>query len=147
LAAAGPGEAGEIVMKPRHFLSALDHDAVVAAIRDAEKKTTGRIHVFVSHHKTTDPVAAARKHFLRMKMDRTRHRNGVLIFVSPKSHRFAVIGDQGVHEKCGDEFWTRVAAAMTEHFKAEKLTDGLLHAISKAGELLAEKFPHEAAQH
>ncbi|HUB24304.1 MAG TPA: DUF5130 family protein [Tepidisphaeraceae bacterium] len=128
-------------MKPRHFLSAVDDDAILTAIAEAEKKTTGRIHVFVSHHRTDDAVAAAQKHFVQFEMDHTPHRNGVLIYVSPRSHKFAVIGDRAIHEKCGDEFWTSLTAEMTGHFKTGKLTEAILHAIGKAGELLSEKFP------
>jgi uncharacterized membrane protein len=131
-------------MKPRHFLSAIDDQTLLAAIRAADQKTTGRVHVFVSHDKTANPVTAAKKHFLRMKMQRTRHRNGVLIFVVPKSHQFAVIGDEGVHQKCGDEFWTTVTSEMEGFFKAGKLTEALLHGIAKAGQLLAEHFPADA---
>ena len=33
--------------------------------------------------------------------------------------------------------------AMTGHFKRGEFTDGLLHGINRAGELLAAHFPHE----
>jgi uncharacterized membrane protein len=74
-------------------------------------------------------------------MHQTADRNGVLIFVAPRARKFAIIGDSGVHARCGDEFWTKVAAEMTSHFKQENFTAGLLHAIQKAGELLTEHFP------
>lgn len=144
LAAAGRGEAGEANMKLRDFFSAIDDDAIVAAIGQAEQKTSGQIRVFVSHHKVADPVPAAQKHFTRLGMERTRHRNGVLIFVAPKSHTFAIIGDRAVHEKCGNEFWTRVAADMRDYFKMGQWTQAVTHGIAKAGELLAEHFPREA---
>jgi uncharacterized membrane protein len=38
-------------------------------------------------------------------MQKTRDRNAVLIFVAPRAHKYAVVGDVGVHEKCGEEFW------------------------------------------
>ena len=49
--------------------------------------------------------------------------------------------DTAVHEKCGDPFWTELAAAMTEHFKRGDFTAGLVHGIEHAGVLLAEHFP------
>ena len=75
-------------------------------------------------------------------MANTRERNGVLIFVSPRSQKFAVIGDEGVHTLCGDEFWQALAAEMTGHFKKSDFTQGILHGVRKAGELLAQHFPH-----
>jgi uncharacterized membrane protein len=84
-------------MKPRHFLKQLEHDRIVSAIADAEKNTSGQIRVLVSHRKIDDPVAAAGKEFQRLGLQRTPYRNAALIFVAPRSHRFAVIGDQAVH--------------------------------------------------
>jgi len=124
-------------MHPKHFSKQLQHDAVVAAIRDAEHKTTGEIRVVVNHRHVEEPVAAAQIEFLRLGMDKSRERNGVLIFVAPRSQKFAVIGDEGVHAKCGDEFWKKLADAMASHFRKAEFTPGII----QAGELLAEHFP------
>jgi uncharacterized membrane protein len=122
-------------------LPKIDHPRVVAAIAAAERRTSGEIRVLLARHKAADPVAAAQKHFEHLGMTHTSHRNGVLIFLAPRSRTFAVIGDQGIHEKCGDAFWTELAAAMTEHFKRGDFTAGLVHGIEHAGALLAEHFP------
>ena len=128
-------------MKHRDFINQLRHDDIVAAIRAAEKKTSGEIRVFISHKKIADPVAAAQAEFMRLGMTKTHHRNGVLIFVAPPARKFAVIGDEGVHQKCGDEFWRALAEEMTGHFKNSEFSAGILHGIRKAGELLAAHFP------
>lgn len=120
---------------------AIDHDRVVAAIAAAEQRTSGEIRIVVSQKKTDEPVLAAQKQFERLGMTRTAARNGVLIFVAPRSHTFAVIGDAGVHEKCGDAFWRELADAMTELFRHGDFTAGLCLAIERAGALLAEHFP------
>jgi uncharacterized membrane protein len=123
---------------------AIDHARVVAAIQTAEKKTSGELRVLLARHKAPDAVAAARRHFERLGMTHTRHRNGVLIFLAPRSRTFAVIGDTGVHEKCGDAFWRELADAMSEYFKRGDFTAGLVHGIERAGALLAEHFPPAA---
>jgi uncharacterized membrane protein len=128
-------------MHPREFKKHLRHDSVVTAIRDAEKKTSGEIRVVVTHKHVEDPVAEAQKEFERLGMTSSPHKNGVLIFVAPRAHKFAVIGDKGVHEKCGDEFWRALADAMTVYFKKSEFTEGIIHGVEKAGELLAEHFP------
>jgi uncharacterized membrane protein len=128
-------------MKASEFLSQLRHDDIVAAIREAEKQTSGEIRVFVSRKPVEDPVAVTQAHFLKMKMDRTRHRNGVLIFVAPRSHKFAVIGDAGVHTHCGDVFWQELTEEMAGHFRKSEFTSGIVHGIRKAGQLLAQHFP------
>ncbi|HVS54199.1 MAG TPA: TPM domain-containing protein [Opitutaceae bacterium] len=120
---------------------AVDHDRIVAAIHAAELRTSGEIRVLVSRAVADEPVATAQKHFERLGMTRTRARNGVLIFVAPRSRTFAVVGDTGVHEKCGDAFWRELATAMERHFRAGDFTGGLVHGIECAGTLLAEHFP------
>ncbi|HVU23229.1 MAG TPA: TPM domain-containing protein [Opitutus sp.] len=123
---------------------AIDHDRVVAAIGAAEKRTSGEIRVLLAKHQARDPVASAKRHFERLGMTKTAARNGVLIFLAPASRTFAVIGDTGVHEKCGEGFWTELAKTMTEHFKRGEFTAGLVHGIERAGALLAEHFPRQA---
>ena len=125
----------------KEFLNHLRHEAIVAEIRAAEKKTSGEIRVFITHKHTLDPAAAAKKAFEKIGMTNTRLRNGVLIFVAPRSHKFAVIGDKGVHERCGDDFWKILAAEMEGHFKKSDFSTGIIHGIHKTGELLALHFP------
>jgi uncharacterized membrane protein len=139
--AAEQEEAGERAMKARQFLDRLRHDEIVAAIREAEKTTSGEIRVFVSHKPIEHPVAAAQAHFLRLGMQKTRERNAVLIFVAPLTHKFAVVGDVGIHTRCGDPFWQELAAEMSGHFRGSEFTRGLVHGVKKAGELLARHFP------
>src|SRR5215469_12107888 len=124
-------------MHPKEFKKRLHHDDVVEAIRQAEHKTTGAIRVIVTHKHIEAPVIEAQKEFMRLRMDRSPGRNGVLIFVAPRSHTFAVIGDKAVHEKCGDEFWQKLTAAITEYFRKSEFTEGIVHGVKKAGELLA----------
>jgi uncharacterized membrane protein len=121
----------------------VDHARIVEGIARAEKGTSGEIRVLVARHRTADAVAAARRHFDRMGMAGTPHRNAVLIFLAPRSRAFAVIGDRGVHEKCGDAFWAELASAMAAYFKRGDFTEGLLHGIERAGALLAGHFPPE----
>jgi uncharacterized membrane protein len=128
-------------MHPAKFAKNIPHAKLIETIRAAEQKTSGEIRVLVSHKKVTDAVAAAQKEFLRLRMDQSPQRNGVLIFVAPRSHKFAVIGDEGVHTKCGDLFWRELARAMTDYFRKSEFTEGLIHGVQKAGDLLAEHFP------
>jgi uncharacterized membrane protein len=130
-------------MHPRTFSKHLQHDAVVAAIRDAEHKTTGEIRVSISPKQIYDPVAAAQAEFMRLGMNKLPERNGVLIFVAPRAHKFAVVGDAAVHAKCGDEFWRKLADAMTGYFRKSEFTPGIIHGVQKGGDLLAEHFPRQ----
>ncbi len=131
-------------MKHGHFRHAINDAQIVEAIHLAEAKTSGQIRVFVSRHAVGDALVAAQGQFERLEMQRTRERNGVLIFVAPRSQRFAVYGDTSIHEKCGEPFWQALRDEMVPHFKAGQFTEGLVHAIGKCGDLLAAHFPPTA---
>jgi uncharacterized membrane protein len=128
-------------MHPRTFSKHLHHDSIVTTIQQAEFKTTGQIRVSISPKHVDDPVAAAQAEFLRLGMDKSPERNGVLIFVAPRAHKFAVIGDEAVHARCGDEFWRKLVDAMAGYFRKSEFTPGIIHGVQKAGDLLAEHFP------
>ena len=74
-------------------------------------------------------------------MHKTRERNGVLIFVAPRVHQFAVIGDEAIHKKCGDEFWRTVVGRMRTLFKSENFTQALIEGVNEIGSILARHFP------
>ena len=128
-------------MKPRSFLSRLDHDRVVAAIRTAESRSRGEIRVHVAHKAVDDAQRTAAALFEKLGMTATAERSGVLVFVAPASQRFAVVGDKGIHERCGDGFWKDVASAMEEDFRQGRFTDGIVKGVTKAGDALAAHFP------
>jgi uncharacterized membrane protein len=130
-------------MKPRHFIARLERQRIEAAIQQAEHKTSGEIRVVIHRRPAEDAVAAARHEFVRLGMTKTRHRNAVLLFVAPASQSFAIMGDEGVHAKCGDAFWSEVASAMQKNFKDGNHTGAVLEGIERAGALLAEHFPRE----
>ena len=124
----------------------LEHDRIVNAIKAAEAKTSGQIRVFLQRGKfEEDALERAQKKFLQLGMQKTAERNAVLIFVAPRAQKFAVIGDEGVHQKCGEKFWHNLVARMRDHFLREDFTQALLEAITATGELLARYFPRTAA--
>src|SRR5947207_13897134 len=114
----------------RKFLSKLDSDRIVAAIADAEKRSSGEIRVHVTRRKPDNLEERARRRFELLGMTRTAERNGVLFYVAPNLRRFHILGDSGIHEKCGDEFWKETAAGMEEHFRRGEFTEGLIHGIA-----------------
>ena len=128
-------------MKPASFLGRLDHDRVVAAIRAAEGRSRGEIRVHVAHKPVDDPQRAAAARFEKLGMTATADRNGVLLFVAPASQRFAVVGDKGIHERCGEGFWKDVASAMEEDFRQGRFTEGIVKGVARAGDALAAHFP------
>lgn len=131
-------------MSRRRLLEKLELDRVEEAIRAAETQTSGEVRVSISPPFWGDVRSAAEHAFARMGMTRTRQRNAVLFFVVPSRRKFAVIGDSGIHEKVGQQFWDSLTADMTEHFRHDDFTGGLVRAIRAVAEELALHFPwHE----
>ena len=130
-------------MKTRHFIAALDHARITAAIVEAERQTSGEIRVFVSHHDVPDALTAARERFAKLGMDKTIARNSVLVFIAPEARKYAVVGDEGIHGKCGeDAFWKSVVGmTMRPLLKEERYTEAIVAAVGEIGRELAAHFP------
>ena len=129
-------------MRTREFLTKLEHDRIIETIREAESKTSGEIRVLIQRGKLkSDPLVAAQRKFHRLGMHKTRERNAVLIFVVPRTHKFAVVGDKAIHEKCGDEFWQGIVERMRNHFQNERFSDAMVEAVNEIGNVLAREFP------
>ena len=132
-------------MRTKEFLGQLEHDEIVKAIRAVESKTSGEIRVFIQRGELKiDPLIAAQKRFHRLGMYKTPERNAVLIFVAPRAHKFAIVGDKAIHEKCGEALWQRLIDAMREHFRNEKFTHAIVDAILEIGDALAAHFPRRS---
>lgn len=133
-------------MRTREFLSKLDHDKIVEAIRDAESKTSGDIRLFIQRGNVKDdPMVAAQRRFHRLGLHKNDRHNDVLIFVAPRAHKFAIVGDEAIHQKCGDQLWRRLVDNMRDHFRNENFTHALIEAIREIGEVLAAHFPKESS--
>lgn len=133
-------------MKARNFHDHIDDARVVAAIAAAERHTSGEIRVFISRRTlgSDDLLQRAQARFEKLGMTRTAARNGVLLYFLPRDRKFVILGDRGIHEKCGPAFWSAIAARLQERLAAGAFTDGIIEAIASAGEALAEHFPADA---
>jgi len=128
-------------MKPEDFLQQIDDQKIVAAIANAERATSGEIRVYVSSRKRKDALAFAQMRFEKLGMQNTKHRNAVLIYIVPLTRSFAIVGDSGVHEKCGESFWKEAAEELGGNLRSLPMTEALIRAVQKIGALLAQYFP------
>jgi len=126
-----------------HFFSEQEKERVVSAIRRVESKTSGEIRVALNEEAWGDGMAYAQKVFKKLGMAKTKHRNGILFFLAVKDRFFAILGDKGIHEKLGNEFWKGAAAGVQPFFVREEFGAGLEWAIQTIGESLARYFPRQ----
>ncbi len=127
--------------KVEDFLTAEQEQQLVAAIRRAEKTTSGEIRIHIEKHTELDVLERAAEVFHWLKMDTTIQRNGVLIYVAVEDHRFAIYGDQGINEVVASDFWKSTRDSIINKFKEGDFTQGLVDGILLAGEQLQKHFP------
>jgi uncharacterized membrane protein len=133
-----------MVMTRKKLFQLIDRDKIKNAIQKAEHRTSGEIRVSVAPFFWGNVEKLADKAFVRLGMTNTKDRNGVLFFVVPSRRKFVVLGDQGIHERVGQEFWDHVAAAVSDKFRGGDFTGGLVRGIEEVGEQLAAHFPYDA---
>ncbi len=131
-------------MRAPDFFTEEQRQAIQQAIYEAELLTSGELRVFIDDHcKDAEVLNRAATVFEKLKMHETALRNGVLIYLSVQDQKFAIVGDAGIHEKVTDDFWNATKAEMLSHFKNNKVTEGLIAGIAKAGAALGTYFPRQ----
>ena len=124
------------------FLTPAEEEAVIAAIQQAEKNTSGEIRVHIENHAEKPPLERAQEVFLSLGMHATTARNGVLFYVGVADKSFAIVGDEGIDKVVENDFWDCTKDTAIDHFKQGRFADGLVAGILKAGERLKQYFPY-----
>ncbi|MBR9914674.1 MAG: TPM domain-containing protein [Algicola sp.] len=130
-----------MVSKVEAFLTAKEEQEIIEAIRKAEHKTSGEIRIHIEASSKLDPFERAMEVFHYLKMDNTKLRNGVLIYVAVETKTFVIYGDQGVNDVVPNGFWDSTRDTMQHHFKEQRFKEGLVEGVLKAGEQLEAHFP------
>lgn len=126
---------------PDLFLKPEEEKQVTSAIKDAESRTTAEIKLIIIRHCWDKIEHKAAAIFRKYKLSATMNRNAVLILLVTANHEFFIYGDQGIHEKVGQNFWHDIRNLMVNHFKINQFGQGLCEAINLIGEKLAVYFP------
>ncbi|MSP58379.1 MAG: hypothetical protein EXR17_05890 [Flavobacteriaceae bacterium] len=129
------------IKKPLPLFNTSEEESIVSAIVLAEQKTSAEIRVHIGKQKKVgDIVSAASIAFNKLGMQKTAERNGVLIFILPKSKQFAIVGDWGINSKVDALEWVEIRNQMQMHFQQNEFSEGVIHGIEKAGSLLSRYF-------
>lgn len=127
------------------FFTAEQKQRIVAAVRAAEKRTSGEVRVFVeSRCRYVDAIDRAAELFFRLEMDETDDHNAVLLYVAMKDRQLAVFGDKGIHEKVGTEYWNREVGLLIGNFNKENYAEGISKCVEDIGEALHYFFPYDS---
>ena len=128
---------------PRDFLTGPEVSAINTAINAAEQSSSAEIKLVLARHCWGDLKAKAHKVFSELGLDRTEQRNCVLVMLVVTNREFLIYGDQGMHEKVGQDFWDDIRDVMLDAFAQGEFGEGLSAAIRRIGEKLALYFPFQ----
>ncbi len=132
----------------RRAFTEADLDAIAAAVREAERGTSAEIRVHIERRvahglrrRTSDAMQRARDVFAALGMHRTAHRSGVLVYLAIEDRKLAIVGDEGIHTRVGDDYWTGVRDRMVERLRAGAVRGAVIGAVAEVGTTLARFFP------
>ena len=107
----------------------------------AETSTTGEIRVSIAGFFWGSSQSLAERAFVRLGMNATRDRNGVLLLVLPWRRQLVVRADSGIDARAGHPFWAKVVAEATSQLRAGQFTEALVGAVATVGAELRHHFP------
>lgn len=128
-------------MSPEKHFTQEQKNAIVSAIQQAEKDTSGEIRVHIENHCKNEVLDRAVQVFAELKMHKTALRNGVLVYLALEDKKLAIIGDVGINTKVPADFWDGIKNRMVGKFRAGNVCEGICEAINEAGKQLKQYFP------
>ncbi|HXB94944.1 MAG TPA: TPM domain-containing protein [Puia sp.] len=132
------------LFKRKPLFNEAQQQEIVAAVQSAERATSGEIRVYVERHcRYVDPLDRAAEVFAGLHMEKTAARNGVLVYVALKDRQLAILGDKGIHEKVGSDFWNQQVGNILSHFNRANYSGGIAAVVTGIGQALQQHFPYD----
>jgi len=123
------------------LLTATEERAVIDSIKAAERNTSGEIRVHMEDHCSGELMDRATEIFEHLDIQKTKDRNGVLLYFAVKDHKVAVMGDKGINAVVGEGYWDDKLKHILDHFKRGEFQEGICNTINDVGAKLKEHFP------
>ena len=133
----------KVPRKLSHDLTGENLDAIAAAVDAVESHTSGEVMVHVVHNllPLEKPRARALRAFFDLGLNRTRHRNGILLFVAMKKRLFEIVADEAIHAKVGETVWEEISKTISEVIDHDGFQKGICRGVGLIGEVLSQHFP------
>lgn len=128
-----------------HFFTDDDFLRISEAIHENEMTTAGEIRVAIKDEAPLFGKINIRKlaeqEFVRLGMDKTRDKTGILIYVNLLLRQFYILADSGINEKVEQSRWDNIRNEIQNQFKKGNYTDGIIYGLNEVGKILTEHFP------
>jgi uncharacterized membrane protein len=133
------------LFKRKEIFTPEEKQRIVNSVQQSEQRTSGEIRVFVeSRCRYVDAMDRAAEIFFQLKMNQTKDRNAVLLYVAIKDRQLAVLGDEGIHRKVGNEYWNKEVSEMIKEFNRDNYAEGIIQCVKDIGEALHSFFPYDS---
>ena len=77
--------------------------------------------------------------FLQEEVFNTRHRTGIMIFISFFEREVIVMADRGISKVVEQKEWDKIVQGIIQNIKKGKVIEGIESAVLRCGEILLEK--------
>ena len=132
------------LFRRKEFFTDEEKQSIIDAVRNAEQRTSGEVRVFVeSRCRYVNAIDRAVEIFENLQMQKTELRNATLVYVAVKDKQLAVFGDEGIHQKVGNEYWANEVVKMIHAFNRDNIAEGISRCVLNIGEALATHFPYD----
>jgi len=129
-------------MNISNIFSQEEKQIIVDAIKKAETDSCAEIRVHIDSRCKGDVMDRASNVFDKLGMQKTKDRNGVLIYVAINSNKCAVIGDIAINKVVEPRFWEDCYSIMRESFSKEDYCKGIANVIEMCGEVFSHHFKY-----
>ena len=82
---------------------------------------------------------SAENAFLEEEIFNTRHRTGIMIFISFFEHEVIVMADRGISKVVEQREWDNIVSELIAHIRSGNIVDGIQAGVRRCGEILLEK--------
>lgn len=82
--------------------------------------------------------------FMQLGLQETKHRTGVLLYISLLERRVEILADKGIHQKVGDGFWSDEVNRLVAGIRSKNAGEAFSHTILTIGQKLRENFPRDS---
>ncbi|MCX8010709.1 MAG: TPM domain-containing protein [Ignavibacteria bacterium] len=128
------------------ILSKEELDKISDKIKEAEKLTSGEIRVSIKNkrglfNKSKSIRDLAVKEFFRLRINKTKQKNGILLFLLLSERQFYILPDEGISLYIEQTVWDSLAEETERYFKENQFCSGIVNVIEKCGKMLSQYFP------
>ena len=125
------------------FLNEKEINDLAVIISKAELLTSGEIRLHLEEKCQIDTEARALEVFYSLNMGNTKLKNAVLIYISYGDQKFAICGDEGIHENVSNRFWKSLRNSLRRSFEKKDFFKGISITIMECGRQLRTYFPYQ----